>query len=484
MTLVTRLRRLEAGLPDSCRDLAVRHPLPRALDDSVAALYPFLAGRRFQRTRRALEDTQWWSAEQLRELQLRFVQRLVMRAWRHTTFYPDAMAERGLEPGDIRSLDDLRALPLITKTLLGERGDGLEVAGSVRGETVTKHTSGTTSVSVPFVASASAWGFENAFFHRWYGWCGHRVGSRTAVVSAARTSSSSRWFDYNPVANTLNANVHSWSVESRSLIFNALEDFSPVVLRGYPSLLTVLARDVLESGARWRWPRRIASVFLSSESVFEHQLVTIREAFSAPVYSHYGQAEQVALTQQCPHGDLQHIIPEYSFVEVLDADGAPAGPGEPGVIAGTSFANEAMPLLRYVTADIAVLAPGHRCPSCGREYQSLMRIEGRWGDYIRAKSGRSWSPNVVDYATYGPQHIKESQIWQPDLHSIVLLVVPDFGYAEADGAHYLELLRSRLDEPSFAYELRLVSEIDRPASMKQRYVRSDVPGPLCEFRGG
>jgi phenylacetate-coenzyme A ligase PaaK-like adenylate-forming protein len=391
------------------------------------------------------------------------------------------MTEAGIEPDDIVSLECLRALPLIDKALVRDFGAGLTVADRPRGDTVTKYSSGTTSPSFAFVTSASAWGFENAFFHRWYGWCGYRVGSRAAVVTG---SFSPRPFDYNPVGNILNVNVGSCSADTYKLVLNALEDFCPAVLRGYPSLLYALAREILESGSRWRWPRRVEAVFLSSETVFEHQVETIREVFDVPIYSHYGQGEQVALTQQCPVGDLQHIIPEYSYVEVLKPDGEPAGPGEPGVIAGTSFANEAMVLLRYVTADVAVLAPGDRCPACGREYRSMLRIDGRSGDYIRAESGRSWAETVVEYATVGPRHIKESQIWQTDLHSIVLLVVPDQGYSEDDGACYVEVLRSLLDEPSFTYEVRVVSAIERPASMKQRFVRSDVPAPSLVSASG
>ncbi len=54
--------------------------------------------------------------EELRELQLQRLQAVVTHAWQHVALFRSRMEERGLEPQDIRSLDDLARLPFTQKS--------------------------------------------------------------------------------------------------------------------------------------------------------------------------------------------------------------------------------------------------------------------------------------------------------------------------------------------------------------------------------
>jgi phenylacetate-CoA ligase len=53
--------------------------------------------------------------DRLQELQLARLRSLVARVSRHSSFYEKVFAEAGIEPGDVRSLDDLAKLPFTTK---------------------------------------------------------------------------------------------------------------------------------------------------------------------------------------------------------------------------------------------------------------------------------------------------------------------------------------------------------------------------------
>ncbi|NOX62344.1 MAG: phenylacetate--CoA ligase family protein, partial [Chloroflexi bacterium] len=69
---------------------------------------------------RELEASQWWSAEQLRELQNRKLRRLIAHVYQHVPFYRRVMDERGLTPDDIQTTDDLVKLPIVDKYILTE----------------------------------------------------------------------------------------------------------------------------------------------------------------------------------------------------------------------------------------------------------------------------------------------------------------------------------------------------------------------------
>ncbi|MDD2553517.1 MAG: phenylacetate--CoA ligase, partial [Desulfotomaculaceae bacterium] len=55
------------------------------------------------------------SREKLAQLQLERLQATVQRVYQSVPFYKNAFKGSGLEPGDIKSLDDIRKLPFTYK---------------------------------------------------------------------------------------------------------------------------------------------------------------------------------------------------------------------------------------------------------------------------------------------------------------------------------------------------------------------------------
>ena len=475
MPSVLDLLELRDRAPGWARDLAVAHPTPVGCEDLHVRSYPVLAGRRFRTVRRLLEESQWWSPAQLRDFQVTQLRALVARA-AQTPHYARLFKEAGLDPRGPLEPEDLACLPYLEKEELRAHYDDLVVPGTDLGKMRVVYTGGTTSSGVALYESADSWAFESAFFHRWYGWFGCRVGERAAVIQGSYVT---RDADYNPVANSMHLYVRGLDRRLMDQMATRLEAFSPRRLHGYPSILAAMAATFERSGRALRLPR-LQRVFFTSEQVTDRQAAVVQRVFGVPTASHYGQAERVALMQQCPASDLQHVIPEYGLVELIGRDGLPVRePGQLGTIVGTGFANTAAPLIRYRTLDWAVLAAPAPCPHCGRHYASVERIEGRSGDLLKTPSGKVWSPTVLDFVYDDEEgHIQEMQIWQPRLDLIVILVVPGREFVAADAEIVASALGGLIGEAGLRLEIRLVERIARPRSMKQRFVRSDVPGPF------
>ena len=66
--------------------------------------------------RRELEETQWWSAERIAALQAERVRALLQDVAVHVPYYRDLFAKHVFDPAGVRTIEDLRALPLLTKT--------------------------------------------------------------------------------------------------------------------------------------------------------------------------------------------------------------------------------------------------------------------------------------------------------------------------------------------------------------------------------
>src|SRR5260370_34947010 len=103
--------------------------------------------------------------------------------------------------------------------------------------------------------------------------------------------------------------------------------------------------------------------------------------FGVRVLQGYGTADLGTIAYECVEKGGMHLHPE-AIVEVLDMEsGAPAAPGQPGQIAATIF-DQADPLLRFATADIAALAP-HAAGPCARPAPKLARPLGTAGEALK-----------------------------------------------------------------------------------------------------
>ena len=81
-------------------------------------LYPIgerILGTTLLKYLKELEETQWWSPEQLRELQNKKLRALIKHAYENVPYYHRIFEERSLAPNDIQTVEDLPKLPILTK---------------------------------------------------------------------------------------------------------------------------------------------------------------------------------------------------------------------------------------------------------------------------------------------------------------------------------------------------------------------------------
>ena len=62
------------------------------------------------------QDIECASREQMREIQSRRLANMVKRVYDSVPFYRKKLKDKGIEPGDIKSIDQLKDLPFTLKT--------------------------------------------------------------------------------------------------------------------------------------------------------------------------------------------------------------------------------------------------------------------------------------------------------------------------------------------------------------------------------
>lgn len=213
----------------------------------------------------------------------------------------------------------------------------------------------------------------------------------------------------------------------------------------------------------------IRVAFVTAEVLQPPWREAISEVF-CPVANEYGARDAGLMARECPEGGL-HVTNEYLVLEVLDEQGRPVAPGQPGEVVVTNLASGAFPFIRYRTGDLAAFDL-RSCP-CGRRLPLLKEVVGRSNDCLTAADGRLVHGSAFNYLLRALPDIQAYKIEQETLSSlrVMLIVGPAFpaGAQEQIARRYREILG-----PGTEVRVELVTDIPREASGKFRHVVSRV----------
>lgn len=236
-------------------------------------------------------------------------------------------------------------------------------------------------------------------------------------------------------------------------------------LHGYPSLLALLAQAGVDAGLAGtvdvRW------ITVGAENLLAHQREAIERMFGVPPRQHYGLAEAVANLSECPEGRL-HIDEDFSSVELVPD---PQRPGAHRII-GTTLDNDAMPLLRYDTGDVARLpSPFDSSCRCARPGRVVASIDGRQEDYVVLSDGSL--VGRLDHLFKDAVHVAEAQIVQDQPGQIVLRIVRGQRYRPSDEQDLRAEARQRFGD-RLRIDFDYVDALPRSNTGKLRLVISNL----------
>jgi len=93
---------------------------PFFAENFLLPLYDVMRGASRFKSSRVLQRTQWFSRERIERLQFRNLRVLLKHAYETVPYYRRVFRDRGLSPNDIRSVDHLVKLPILTKANIRE----------------------------------------------------------------------------------------------------------------------------------------------------------------------------------------------------------------------------------------------------------------------------------------------------------------------------------------------------------------------------
>ena len=434
----------------------------------------------FQRYYRWLQETQWWSREELEQLQVEQLQSLIRHAYDNVPYYRRIFEERHLKPQDIAAVHDLCKLPVLTKEDVRKNAEDLIARNIDRSRLFYAATSGFSGEPLAFYRDKYTAGpRETAFRLRQWNWAGYRFGDSfvtlrgNLVTRLEKTGKRSCW-DYNTHENELVLSSLDMSDDNMHLYIDLLRKFKPKFLNAYPSSLEILVRFMRRNGIR---DIKVSAIFCESETLYPWQRELIESQFSCKIFAGYGLSERTVDATECEAHAGYHIGMEYGVLELLDASREPVtAPGVVGTVVGTGFDTYCMPLIRYATDDLATRAVG--CCNCGRQSPRIKDFKGRMREFIVSKDGDLIPFGPVYAAYHGPilAKIRELQYYQEQEGRLVVRIAKVSSYSEDEiRKEFAEELRKRLDEQRFDIEIVFVDQVIRGGRGKLGYLLQRLP---------
>lgn len=372
-----------------------------------------------------LKESQWLSQAEMRELQERRLRRLIRHAYQTVPYYTRVMDDAGLSPDAIRTLADLRRLPMISKDdvrknlyfdLFSRKHDKQEM--------LRISTSGSTAE--PLVLYAERRQLEMRWASTWRAmeWTGWRLGDPQARLWHQTIGLGWSQIVREHIDAFLMRRIfipaYDLTQDTLPRFIKRLKRHRPVLIDGYAECFNLLARYGPEHGIGELRPRAVVS---SAQVLPDQVRAQIRARLQTEVYDKYGSREFSGIAYECEYHDGHHVMAESYIVELIK-DGQPARPGEMGEVVITDLNNHCIPLIRYRVGDLAIAIDDNGVCACGRGLPRIGRIEGRVQSVVFCGGGK-WLPGTF-FAHFFKEFdhlVRQYQVVQSEKGAFDLVIV-------------------------------------------------------------
>ena len=343
--------------------------------------------------------------EQMRAHQDRLFALRMADAWQ-LPFFRDRWSEAGVDPGDIRSLDDLAKLPTYDsddlKASIAARPPfglhqpvTLDDIGDVPLKVQT--SGGTTGLPRPTVFDPIAWEVQAIQIARGLWAEGARPGD-VAQIPLTCALGNAAWCQYMAchhwmgiMAVTTGSGVVT-PTEKQLAFAEALGVNVWIVGAEYAGRMIEVAEEIGFDLGKLR--TKLIHSYLGVDPDGDIR-GAIENAFHAPVFEGYGTHEIGEVSAECRYRDGMHVYEDTVFLEILDVDTREPVPwGTPGTLVATALHRSYPPIIRYDIRDRFAMYPRRGC-ECGVQSSRLSHFMGRVDEMVKVR-GTNVFPRAVE----------------------------------------------------------------------------------------
>ena len=372
-----------------------------------------------------LDRTQWYKLPDLEKIQEQGLKRIVLHHAVQSPWFKTWIAQQGLQPKDLFTLEGLTKLRPFNKRNIQDAGPDFfarnvpDVHKPVR-EISTSGSTGQPITTKKTQMDQVIWNSMTMRDHSWWGRNAEgqkltaiKAGIKIQVEHVQWGMPMSMFYTTGP-----SQGLPVWMKLEEQLA--AVEKFQPDimilhagVLRGF---VTIWERTGNYTLKNLKHCKNI------SDTVDQDLRDRFRAITGLEIEDNYSCSEVGTVAIQCPVSGLYHTMMETQIVEVIDQDGNPCKEGQEGRIVITDLYNTANPIIRYDIGDWAVV--GGEC-GCGRVHKTFTKVLGRERNLLKLPDGTRFWPRAGRYEMQQVTNVRQWQIVQHDYDDVEFRIVTD-----------------------------------------------------------
>lgn len=369
--------------------------------------------------------------------QNRRLRKLVSHCYRSVPYYRRLFERASLHPQDIRSLDDLKKIPITERAdIQFEEPSQLCAEGVNLKSLLIRRTSG--SSGAPLTIRRHSFEERLLLAHRLQFFRSIGLGFQTRRLALAHVGQEPVWkrrLHATPWQNRLGVFSKArvdWTLPKDEIVARILST-RPDLISGPASILSWTADEFSAEDTAQIRPRLVLT---GSETCTPTMSRQIQRGFGAPLIEIYGSHELVFIARKGPGDSEFRVFGETVIAEVIK-DGEAVAPGADGELVGTALHSFAMPFLRYRLGDLV-----RRGSSAGwhpHSASTLASVTGRTVDRFVLASGRVVHPYELTVIFRDEERwLRRFQIIQCERNAFIVRVIP---YRQPDSQTLSDVVR-------------------------------------------
>ena len=354
------------------------------------------------------DPAEGWSREEIEQAQVARLRATITQAAK-APFYQNKFEEMGITADSIKTLEDVRKLPVTTKDdLRAQYPDKMNTVPLK--DIVRMHASSGTTGSPTVIH------YTQSDLNNWsdlVARCMHMVGVRPEHVFQNMTG-------YGLFTGGLGLHYGSERLGCLTVPsgpgntkrqFMLMKDFNTTAAHIIPSYALYLGAALRDMGmSPDDIPLKI--IVTGAEPHTEEARKRIEELLGAKAYNSYGLSEMngPGVAFECTEQNGMHIWEDAFIPEIVDPETLePVPDGEVGELIMTTLCRTGMPIIRYRTRDLTRFIPGE-CP-CGRMHRRMDRVLGRADDMLIIKGVNIYPMQIervlMEFSEVGENYVIE-----------------------------------------------------------------------------
>ncbi|MDR1056216.1 MAG: hypothetical protein LBL90_10470 [Prevotellaceae bacterium] len=374
----------------------------------------------------------------------------------------------GIDLSQIKSVDDIHLLPVLTKEILRENIDKVHTISPNEG--VSSFTGGTTGKSLKVIYTKENNQRRMAYLD-WFKWLhGFENGKMKSIRFNGKNfipfkqKSKIFWRQNSAIKQRLYSTFHL-SQDNLKYYVKNINKYKPSAIDGFCTSICEIANYMKRNNIKSEFTP--IAIFPTSETILAIHRELLSEVFGAPVRDQYASSEGAPFIIECPCGSLHECIDTGVFEHINTDNGTK--------LIVTSFNSYGAPLIRYDIGDNIIESEQKKC-GCGIAFPIIKAIDGRRADWLTSKErGNINLGNLSNVIKYIPNSVINIQFVQNTLDEIMLNIVFDEKiYKPEHDKLILDEMKIRFGG-NMRFIVNKLKNIPRTKSGKYQFIINNLP---------